>query len=308
MINIGGGISIGTGIRIDDVGITATGGTITTFTSGNVTYQVHTFTTSSSFVVSSLGSLGDQAIVDYLVVGGGGGGGTNGGGGGGGGQVIAGTYTPTVDSFTITVGTGGAAGDPNNANVSLRSGANGNSSIAFSQTALGGGGGCRQAGPGNDGASGGGAGGAVSINYPGGAATGGGNAGGDTGAGSFNKWGGGGGGWTSAGALGNTSGIGGAGYSSTITGTTQYYAAGGGGGWCSGSDTGNVAVGGSGVGGNGAYAAGFSSPQIFATNPTQNSGSGGGSGAIFIGLYENMGVGTAGADGIVIIRYPISIS
>jgi len=66
--------------------ISATGGTVTT--SGD--YKIHTFTSSSTFVVSETGNdLGSNGV-DYLVVAGGGGGGTNnnpcssGGGGGGG--------------------------------------------------------------------------------------------------------------------------------------------------------------------------------------------------------------------------------
>ena len=65
-------------------GITATGGTVSTYTvSGNV-YKAHVFAASGTFEVSSIGGYG--ANIEYLVVaGGGGGGGSNAGGGGAGG-------------------------------------------------------------------------------------------------------------------------------------------------------------------------------------------------------------------------------
>ena len=60
-----------------DTFIEATGGT--TATSGN--YKIHTFNSSSNFVVSSLGN--QSTTVEYLVVAGGAGGGNSNGGGGG---------------------------------------------------------------------------------------------------------------------------------------------------------------------------------------------------------------------------------
>ena len=60
--------------------ITATGGS--TSTSG--TYKIHTFSSSSTFVVSNRGS-GPTGAIEYLVVGGGGGGGKWSAGGGAGG-------------------------------------------------------------------------------------------------------------------------------------------------------------------------------------------------------------------------------
>ena len=59
--------------------VTATGGTIATV--GD--YKIHSFTSSSNFVVSDAGNSGGSNSVDYLVVGGGGGGGNSNGGGGG---------------------------------------------------------------------------------------------------------------------------------------------------------------------------------------------------------------------------------
>ena len=88
-------------------GVVATGGAVTEFTdpSTGVKYKVHTFTSSSSFIVTQEGS------VDYLVVGGGGGGGKSGrgGGGGGGGGYLTSNTTVTPQTYTITVGAGGAA-------------------------------------------------------------------------------------------------------------------------------------------------------------------------------------------------------
>ena len=63
--------------------ITATGGS--TSTSG--TYKIHTFNSSSTFVVSNRGS-GPTGAIEYLVVGGGGGGGKWSAGGGAGGGFL----------------------------------------------------------------------------------------------------------------------------------------------------------------------------------------------------------------------------
>lgn len=80
----------------------ATGGTVTEYTSGGITYRVHSFTSSSSLVVLSA-----TDPFDYLLVGGGGSGGnagSTGGGGGGAGQVRTGSLLLTPQSYTITVG------------------------------------------------------------------------------------------------------------------------------------------------------------------------------------------------------------
>ena len=55
-----------------DTGISATGGQTTTYTSQGVQYKAHKFTSSGSFAVSSVGSLGGDT--DFVVVAGGGGG------------------------------------------------------------------------------------------------------------------------------------------------------------------------------------------------------------------------------------------
>ena len=57
---------------------TATGGTVTSYSSGGNTYTVHTFTSSGNFVVSQ----GEKALDILVVAGGASGGGRHGGGGG----------------------------------------------------------------------------------------------------------------------------------------------------------------------------------------------------------------------------------
>ena len=116
--------------------VTATGGTVTTYTVGGITYNVHTFTGSGTFHVTAGGD------VRYLVVGGGGGGGTTqptGGGGGGAGGFLGGgsadTITVSAIDYTVTVGGGGAAG------ANGAAGTNGQNSVFGSITAIGGGGG-----------------------------------------------------------------------------------------------------------------------------------------------------------------------
>lgn len=109
----------------------ATGGSSTnTYSAGGVSYKSHTFTSSSTFTVTSA----TDVAADVMVVGGGGGGGggTGAGGGGGGGGVVTRTVTlkPNV-TYTVTV-SGSAA--PNASGVA--------SSIigdAVAVTALGGG-------------------------------------------------------------------------------------------------------------------------------------------------------------------------
>ena len=70
-----------------ETGMGASGGTITNYTDGPISYRVHTFTSSGTFVVNTLSSgISGGDDIEYLVVaGGGGGGGSNAGGGGAGG-------------------------------------------------------------------------------------------------------------------------------------------------------------------------------------------------------------------------------
>ena len=111
------------------LGLTATGGVISDYTSGPAVYRAHVFTSSGTFAVSSLGSYGSN--VEYLVVAGGGGGGLGGdnatyqaGGGGGGAGGLLSTHpdvpaplrqtavpvSTSPGSYTVTIGAGGGAG------------------------------------------------------------------------------------------------------------------------------------------------------------------------------------------------------
>lgn len=88
----------------------ATGGTITTYSSGGKNYRVHTFTGNGTFVMSS-----SIDPCNYLVVAGGYGGGNdyNGNGGPGGGW-SANTGTIAAGTYSVTVGGGGSVGNPGN--------------------------------------------------------------------------------------------------------------------------------------------------------------------------------------------------
>ena len=232
-------------------GIEASGGFVSDYTDpgpGN-RYRSHTFTSSGTFVVSALATSEPNSL-EYLVIAGGGGGGTAGtggaaGGGGaggyrssvngessGGGGSAESTITAAVQSYTVTIGAGGAAdtwvpGEPNRASDS------GNPSSFDSITSIGGGGGAVNQFDGLPGGSGGGtnrrytnAGGSGTANqgYAGG--------GGPSLSGDNTGCGGGG-----AGAVGVTAtspaqdgGAGGAGVESSIDGTATFRAGGGGAG------------------------------------------------------------------------------
>lgn len=218
--------------------------------------------------------------VEVLLIGGGGGGSENqyddGSGGGGGGFLQRVIPVSSSTAYTITVGTGGATGG---------SGTEGGNTSAFGLIAYGGGGASshRSSGGAVNGASGGGSGGQYSADTPvvGRAIYG--NQGNDGGA-SITYGGGGGGGAGSAGQgaiVYGHGGYGGRGRSSSISGTLRYYSGGGGG-------FGYANLGRGGIGGGG-------SPGV---SPQANSGGGGGGG-------KTTGTrSTAGATGIVIIRYP----
>ena len=124
-------------------GMSASGGIISDYTDpgpGTI-YRAHIFTSSSTFVVSSIGDL--PAQVDYLVIGGGGGGGrTIGGGGGAGGYRTSmpegpggpspsgaeSKLTVTATTYTITVGAGGGGGaGPGSPAVTYKNGESGGS-------------------------------------------------------------------------------------------------------------------------------------------------------------------------------------
>ena len=102
------------------------------------------FNTSTGFSEYWTGSLWAQygnvstPSITYLIVGSGGGGGGYCGGGGGAGGLIAGTTSVIAgQAYTITIGSGGSAGTYPGQNP----GGNGSSTVAFSSTAIGGGGG-----------------------------------------------------------------------------------------------------------------------------------------------------------------------
>ena len=269
--------------------VAATGGTITT----DGDYKVHTFTSNGTFTPTTVPTGGGYA--EYLIVAGGGGGGVGylyniiSGGGGAGGYLTG--YIPiSAQGYSITVGAGGAGGNPD---VSLS--ANGSNSTGFGLTAVGGGAGRKYNSQGEDGGSGGGTGlrssgtdmtggdGTSGQGYDGGSGT-------EFGGTGTANSGGGGGGASAAGGNGSggTGGAGGNGKASSISGGSVTYAGGGGGGGRSSGGAGGSGGGGAGHGGDGAGA-----------NAT-GYGSGGGGGTASTGSQYTGGNGSAG---IVIVRY-----
>lgn len=289
----------------------ASGGTITT--SGD--YKIHTFTSTGTFTVSSVGNAaGSGSTVSYAVVGGGGAGAVpaSGGGAGGGaggfreGKASGDPYTASPlnapagltisaspGSYPVTIGAG-AATNPQSPGSS-GDGASGSSTVFSSITSAGGGGGAHN-GTGASGGSGGG-------NGYGGPSTGGaGNtppvspSQGSSGGGYVSGNGaGGGGGATQAGENGGAAGVtvggyGGQGAQSSINGSATYRSGGGGG---SSNGTG-------GGGGDGGGGAGVDGSTATGTSGTANTGGGGG------GTYSSGGgsrTGGGGGSGVVIIRY-----
>ncbi|MEI6606341.1 MAG: glycine-rich domain-containing protein, partial [Verrucomicrobiota bacterium] len=275
--------------------VAASGGTVTTYTASGLTYNVHTFTSSGTFTVTSGGS------VQYLVVGGGGGGGISTGGGGGGGQVATGTLSATAQAYSVTVGGGGATGGYPNGGIK------GASSVFGSVTALGGNGStCQTRTSTTDPAvyslwaSGGGGGYDGAVGQP--AAAGNGYAGGKGGNNCTYYNGGGGGGAGGPGGdsvQGGRGGNGGIGISSSITGSAVYYGGGGGGGiFTNGAQLETQGTGGLGGGGNGNI---FSGAAAAAGSPNTGGGGGGG-GQVYPQPGQNTN-GGAGGSGIVIISY-----
>ena len=291
--------------------VAATGGTITT--SGN--FKIHRFTGPGTFEVTA-GS-GDLAVVDYLVVAGGAGGGGSslpnerggGGGGAGGFRESAGAcYTSSplgacvaalpvgIQSYPITVGSGGAAGGGGPGTQPATKGTNGANSIFSTITSTGGGGGAIGGFPvpackvtANTGGSGGGVGSTSGANRFGGA----GNTppvsppqgqpgGGQRTCGDY-LGGGGGGGATATGNVGQggappfDGGPGGAGATTNITASPVTLAVGGRGGAWDG-DNPNADGG-------------------------ANTGTGGSGGGANIGAGPNGNPGNTGGSGVVVIRY-----
>ena len=259
-------------------------GSSTSIGNGSLTYSSGSFTWTKPTSLTS---------TDLLVLAGGGGGGGSyvGGGGGAGGLIQESSYSLSAETYTITIGAGGA-GSPGHGGK----GTNGGNTIFGSLTATGGGGGgacnCSSGGnrDGNNGGSGGGA--SFYSGTPGSGTSGQGNAGAST-TGGRNR-GGGGGGAGGAGGLVNGEGTnGGIGIQSSITGTAKWYAGGGGAGTdgTTGETYGGL-LGGSGVGGAGGAA------QRNGNDAVANTGSGGGGG----GGHAALGGGD-GSDGIVVINY-----
>lgn len=228
--------------------------------------------------------------VQYLVVGGGGGGGSNRGGGGGAGGMLTGTLSVTPgNSYTVTVGSGGA-GAPSTGAAS-----DGTQSVFGSITAFGGGHGSGANVPGCGTGGSGGGNNDTGLGCAG--TTGQGNAGGNGGGGSGSRGGGGGGGAGAVGANGTSGagGNGGAGLSSSITGSSVTYAGGGGGAVLT---SGTNGTGGAGGGGNGQNT-------TTGSNATANTGGGGGAGGSDGATVYG---GGNGGSGIVIIKYTSTLN
>ena len=242
--------------------------------------------------------------VDYLVVAGGGGGGNaqgSSGSGGGAGEYLYQTgqsLTTGGSGYTVTVGAGGSGGT--GSSYPSANGLSGSDSF-FVRSVAGGGAGLFSS-PGNllQSVPGGSGGGARPASGSGAASTavapGVGNAGGS----SSGNGGGGGGGAGSPGTTGTTSlsGSGGNGLQNSITGVSTYYAGGGAGGNFAPTG-GSIGSGGSGIGGTSSYTG-------TAGSGVNNTGSGGAGGS-----YNTSTVpynGGNGAQGIVILRFPISFS
>ena len=313
-------------IRYASANPLGSGGTITSYTDGGTTYQVHTFTSNGTFIAgghtitangdvtntrtplykidtfTSDGSWTKPSGVtsfDVLVVAGGGSGGRHGGSGGGaGGLIYAENYTIPDGTYSITIGSGGtgATGTSNTAG--------GDSSIGSLLVAKGGGKGVNtgntvSGSPFTGGSGAGGGNGSTSgfaatqPSQSGDSGTYGfGNSGGD-GLSSGDFQGGGGGGAGAAGSNAPSStrgGDGGSGKTLSISGSSVTYAGGGGG--ASHVDSG----GSSSSGGSGGGGAGNSSHGSNGGDAT-GYGSGGGGGG------KDGTRGGNGSAGIVIIRY-----
>ena len=282
----------------DVTGFVAEGGTVATITDGGVTYKVHTFTSSGTFNV-----IADSVQVEYLVVAGGGSGGSrwHGAGGGaggyrssvtgessGGGASAESKLTLTANTYTVTIGAGGAAVNGDNVN-----GNQGSPSVFGAITSTGGGYGASYPSPGGSGGSGGGGAGSPSTPQAGGSGTfGQGFAGGagDNEDGNGNGGGGGGAGAVGQAADGVNGGNGGDGVASEITGFSVIRAGGGGG-------AGTYNGGSSGLGGAGG---GGSAATPGVAGAVNTGGGGGGADSSSTSVFSG-----AGGSGIVIIRYPI---
>jgi len=257
------------------------------FTTNNISVYggtVQSFTSSTTWTAPA-----GVTSVNYLVVAGGGGGGSAAtgismGGGGGAGGLLQGQLTVIPgNTYTVTVGAGGA------------STTNGSNSVFGSITATGGGAGAGGISSAVDAQNGGSGGGGRPYNalQKGSGISGQGFDGGS--AGNVDIAGGGGGSSSVGGSVpsGTVAGSGGSGTVVNITGSNVTYAGGGGGGAYSGQTAG---TGGSGGGGNGG------------SNADGSNATGYGSGGGGAGQYGNTHVGGSGSNGIVIIAYGTSVT
>ena len=283
--------------------ITASGGALNYYTSGGVSYKVHTFTSTgnNNFIVSAVTG---SPVVDTLLVGGGAAGGAisttfqqGGGGGGGGGQVLYQTgISVSAQTYVISVGAGGTASATATSNA-------GTQTTGLGYTALGGGSAVTGAG----GTNGGGSGTVSSSGFTSTAGTYPYKGGNSFGSSTANRAGGGGAGAGGAGgnATSATGGAGGLPLLNSIDGNNTYYAAGGGG---SGFTTGGVgwdSTGTSQISGN--YGQGKGNANTSGQSAASGTYGSGGGGAISItagnGVTQN---GGAGRQGISIVRYPFT--
>jgi hypothetical protein len=302
-------------VNLDSLLAGATGGIETEITDQNISYKVHSFTsTGTSQIIVHKGGL-----FECLVVAGGGAGGQSNGAGGGAGGVVIQTVFVHAGTYNVVVGAGNTSGTRNpgygstNSYSQYPTGKRGENSNVFNLLAIGGGNGGGDDYSGVDGGSGGGCADDNDVipgrgvqNQEG--SNGYGNRGGYTHL--NNKGGAGGGGagevgfdidpdldrseanstWTLLGRDGGN------GVGSTIrTGSMQYYGGGGGGAERTTADTDvpGAGIGGKGGGGNGAGAEGAGS----AGSANTGGGGGGSSGGAF--------QGGDGGSGIVVVRYRI---
>jgi hypothetical protein len=203
--------STGLSVTTNPIFMSASGGTTADYAEGGFTYRAHTFTGTSTFTVSTVGSFG---TVDTLVIAGAGsGGGDRGSGGGAGGMYTWTGIGLAATSYTVVVGGGGAGVVNAFGNYGAQSYfANG------TYATTGGGAGCGLYFNGGNGGSGGG-----SRNTGGTGVSGQGNAGGSAGG----DLGAGGGGAGSAGTS-SSGGAGGSGRASTyVNGASSTYSVGG---------------------------------------------------------------------------------
>lgn len=240
----------------------------------NGTYYVPPSTGTNFQLQNYYNTLGSTypTTANYILIGGGGGGGNGAvpgqntaGGGGGGGQITTGTVSLSAQTYTITVGDGGAANT------------NGGNTTAFSATAIGGlkGANSTSNAGGNGGNSGSGkTGGNGQTGNAGGPDAGGGGAGDST---------------NGSNSPGGTGGAGGAGTTLTSLGYSITYAGGGGGGGAGSAQVGGAGgAGGGGAGGNNGSAG---------TAGTANTGGGGGG-------SSGSNNGAPGGSGVAIVWYP----